>query len=289
MAQPMPHVDGVEHRDVVARGVRFHVAEAGAGPPIVLVHGWPQHWYAWRHLIPDLARDHRVICPDLRGFGWSDAPAGDYEKQTLAEDLVALVDALGHERVRLVGHDWGGFASFLACIEHPERFERLLALDIIHPWFKPPRPTPGAIARASYQALLATPIMGERLLRNTPLVKTIITKGSHPDARWEEAELEAFAGSLRDPAHARASSALYRTFLRRELGAMAKGRYDGRRLTVPTLLLTGDADPVVAIDRIRDLPDHADDARVEVVEGSGHFLPEERPEAVLAALRSHFA
>src|SRR6059058_6686702 len=102
-AQEFPAVEGVEvtHRYVDIGGLRMHVAEAGEGEPLVMLHGWPQHWYLWRHQIPELSKRYRVICPDLRGFGWSDAPAGRYEKETLAADLIALLDALGLERVRL--------------------------------------------------------------------------------------------------------------------------------------------------------------------------------------------
>jgi pimeloyl-ACP methyl ester carboxylesterase len=74
----MPHVDGVAHRHVEAAGIRFHVAEAGEGEPVVLLHGWPQHWYCWRRVIPRLAADHRLLCADVRGFGWSDAPRSSY-------------------------------------------------------------------------------------------------------------------------------------------------------------------------------------------------------------------
>ena len=76
MYGPPPEIDGVTHRYVDLPGVRMHVAEAGGGPPILLLHGWPQHWWIWRKVIPALAENHRVICPDLRGFGWSEAPAG---------------------------------------------------------------------------------------------------------------------------------------------------------------------------------------------------------------------
>src|ERR671916_187124 len=76
MSPLLPNVDGVEHRYIEARGLRFHVAEAGAGEPVVLLHGWPQHWYEWREVIGPLAAHYRVICPDLRGFGWSEAPPG---------------------------------------------------------------------------------------------------------------------------------------------------------------------------------------------------------------------
>ena len=101
----MPHVDGVEHRFVDVNGLRMHVAEAGEGEPLVMLHGWPQHWYEWRHLIGPLSETRRVICPDLRGLGWTDAPPGGYEKENLASDVLALLDELGVDRFDLMGHD----------------------------------------------------------------------------------------------------------------------------------------------------------------------------------------
>jgi pimeloyl-ACP methyl ester carboxylesterase len=124
----------VEHRFVRATAIRMHVAEAGAGDPVLPLHGWPQHRYCWRRVIPRLAADHRLLCADLRGFGWSDAPRSSYATQELADDVIALLDALELDRVRLVGHDWGAFVAFLAALRAPERFSELLALSMIQPW-----------------------------------------------------------------------------------------------------------------------------------------------------------
>src|SRR4051794_39758643 len=134
-----PPLDGVVHVDVEVDGTRWHVATAGApgAAPILLLHGWPQHWWAWRHIIPGLAPDHRVLAPDLRGFGWSDAPDGRYSKMGLARDVERLLDVLGVERCTLVGHDWGALVGFLTAIRAPERVERLVALSNIQPWFRP--------------------------------------------------------------------------------------------------------------------------------------------------------
>src|SRR3712207_6665910 len=116
----IPTVEGVTHRFVDVGDTQLHVAEAGYGPPLLLLHGWPQHWWCWRHLIAPLAEHHRVLVPDLRGWGWSDAPPGAYDKATFAADVLALLDAEGIDRVRIVGHDWGGFTAFLLGLEHPE-------------------------------------------------------------------------------------------------------------------------------------------------------------------------
>ena len=111
MAAP-PEIPGVEHRYVDAGGLRVHVAEAGEGDPVLLLHGWPQHHYMWRGVIERLAPQYRLLAPDLRGFGWTDTPDTGYDGETFASDQVALLDALEIERVKVVGHDWGGCSGF---------------------------------------------------------------------------------------------------------------------------------------------------------------------------------
>jgi pimeloyl-ACP methyl ester carboxylesterase len=271
----------VSHRDVDVGGVRLHVAEAGNGSPLVLLHGWPQHWWCWRHLIPGLAKRYRVLAPDLRGFGWSDAPRGDYAKSDFAADLLALLDAEGLDRVSLIGHDWGGYASFLVALERPERVDRLLALDIAPPWSPRSLPRPRQLALpllGSYQLLLATPLVGERALTSgRGAVRTLIRAGSGPRMVWRDPELDAYASVLQQPERARASSACYRTFLSRELPAVVRRGDRSGELRVPSLLAMGSASP---LRRVLD-PQPSHNLAVEHVSGAGHFLPEEAPAAVL--------
>jgi pimeloyl-ACP methyl ester carboxylesterase len=272
----------IRHRFVGLDGVRLHVAEAGDGPPLLLLHGWPQHWWCWRHLLPELARTHRVIAPDLRGFGRSDAPPGDYAKATFAADVRKLLEAEHIERLPIIGHDWGAYTAFLLALEQPSRVERLLALDVTPPWLQPALPGPRHLALpllASYQVLLATPWLGRRLLTSGPeFVRTLIRAGSGPRMRWSNEELDAYANLLREPARAAASSACYRTFLTRELPALVRRP----RLQVPSLLVMG-ADS--ALQRVlRPQPER--NLRVETIAGAGHFLPEEAPAAVLELARA---
>jgi pimeloyl-ACP methyl ester carboxylesterase len=285
----LPAVRGVDHEIVETSRLRMHVGLAGeANPPLVLLHGWPQHWYAWRRVIPGFAERYRVYCPDLRGLGWTEAPSGGYGWESLASDVLALLDALELPRVFLVGHDWGVHAGFLVCLRAPERVERFVALNDVHPW---PRASPRDALHAWrfwYQAVLATPAIGARLLRNRPgFVRGLIRSWSATDV-WTEQELDTFANRLRDRERALASVQLYRTLLFEELPAALAGRYRNRRLQTPTLLLFGAADGVVRPHQLRGYEGHADDMRVELIPGVGHFAAEETPELVVDRAIEHF-
>lgn len=274
----------VEHRYIDAGGLRTHVALAGPedGEPVVMVHGWPQHWWIWRGVIPRLVdAGYRCICIDLRGHGWTDAPRDGYEKEQFATDVLAAVNGLGVARFKLIGHDWGGFASFLIALREPERVEKLLALSIVHPWI---RQSGGlgqrlkALLGASYQFVLATPFVGSTVVRRLPFIDTIIKVGS--GGRVEAEIRERYTSRFKEGDRARATSVLYRTFLLRELQPILKGRYRDQRLTVPTVLLYGDSDRVITGERLAGYEEHADDMRVEQVADAGHFLPDEQPELV---------
>ena len=275
MLGQFPEVPGVEHRFVDTGRLRLHVAEAGSGEPVLLLHGWPQHWYLWRDVIPSLAPHARVICPDLRGFGWSGVPRGGYDRETMAKDVLALMDELGLERVRLAGHDWGGWIGFLLALRHPDRIERLLACSIVPPW--PARDARGLLGiwRLAYQLPLAAPGVGRG-----PLGRRIarFALGSADPPMGDEVKsafLDRLAGE-----RGRASELLYRTFLLRELGPVAAGRYSADELRVPALILAGDRDPAIPARQVSRAAEESRAVELELVEGAGHFLVDERPQLV---------
>ena len=291
MSDP-PALRGVTHRYVDAGGLRVHVAEAGDpdAPPVLLQHGWPQCWWAWRKVIPALAEHHRVIAPDLRGHGWTDAPRGGYDKEQLATDMLATLDALDIERVCLLGHDWGAWSGFLACFRAPERFARFMVVNMSHPWAKP---NPRALLdlwRLTYMAVVGTPVLGPAALRHAgPLLRRAFRNDGPNPGDFTDEDVRIYVDRWREPDRARASSELYRTFLLREVGPIARGRYDDRRLTVPGLLLFGRDDPVIRPYQLDDLGEHADDFPVEIVDGCGHFIAEERPQLVAERALALFA
>ena len=280
MSSEPPAVAGVTHRWVEARGLRFHVAEAGPGEDVVLcLHGWPQHWYEWRHLMPALADRHRVLALDLRGCGWTDAPRDGYEKENLADDVLAVMDALGLERVKLVGHDWGGWVGFLLCLREPRRFERFFVLNIVPPWVRL-RPIVSQAWRFWYQQVVLAPGLGYRLHVGGEFVRRVLVGGSEVKDVWDEATLSAFADSYAEPARARAAVQMYRVFNWREALPIARGRYARAHLETPTLLVFGADDFVLRPEMLAGYQRHAPEMRVELVGGCGHFIADEMPELV---------
>ena len=272
---------GVRHERVDAGGLRTHVALAGPddGEPTLLVHGWPQNFYEWRDVIPPLvAAGRRVICPDLRGHGWTDAPAGGYDKEQLATDVLALLDALRVERVTWVGHDWGAWTGWLAALRAPERIERLVNFGVPHLWGgRDPR----SLVLLAYQGPISAPLLGPFIARRG--VVPLVLRGGRRLGRYSAMETEVFAGPLRENPHV--TVALYRTFLTREMAPLLGGRYAGRTLEVPATLTVGGADLVtktMSPGPVEGQPK----LRVEVLDGVGHFLPEEVPDVVVERILS---
>jgi pimeloyl-ACP methyl ester carboxylesterase len=283
----MPPVDGVEHSfHELPTGVRVHVAAAGPAdaPPVLALHGFPQHWWSWRDVIAELGGEFRVLCPDMRGFGWSGWPAdGDFVKERVADDAIALLDDLGIDRVRLVGHDWGAWAAIVAALNAPERFSSLLVMSIGHMWV----PTTVAARnfwRLWYQLPLAAPLVGEAVVRDGRYIRMMFEAGRRDGRDWTEEELETYLAPLREPQGARAGSLLYRRFLTHDLPAAARGAFRGRRLAMPARMLFGSRDGLGA-DFARGFERHADDGAFELVD-AGHFLPEEVPEVVAERIRA---
>jgi pimeloyl-ACP methyl ester carboxylesterase len=274
-----PPIGGVRRSFVQARGVSFHVTEAGPadGTPVVALHGWPQHHYAWRHLLADPPEGARVIAPDLPGYGWSGPYPHRWEKEEVASDLLALLDALGLDRVVLVGHDWGGYIGFLLTLRAPERFSGYLALNIAHPWQSPRTLAPHLWRFLLYQPALAA--VGGLLMRRTRMVEVVFRAALADRSSMSIEDIRWFGDRFRDPVCAKAATDTYRTFWLREIPRNAR-HPETRRSAVPTHALFGVDDAAIDKSLASAETANADDYTLELVSGCGHFIADERPDLV---------
>jgi pimeloyl-ACP methyl ester carboxylesterase len=283
----LPSVEGVEHRFVQANGIRVHVAEAGEGPPLMLLHGGPQHWYAWRHVIPELAGEFRLICPDLRGFGWSDAPRDGYRIDQRARDMIGVLDALSIDKVQLAGHDWGGMLGFHMCFVARERIERFMAVSINHPW---QRWWPGLSNdwRLWYQLLIVLPGLGPWISCVPAFLRFMLGLGvADPSATWAPGEREHYAALMQEPARALANSKMYRALWTPN---GIKTMMHTEPLDLPILLVHGTRDFAIG-PRIQrsGWQHHAPQMTLELIDGASHWLLNEHPKLIATRAREFFS
>lgn len=282
-----PTIEGVSHSFIKVNDTQLHVAQTGTGKPLLLIHGWPQHWYVWRKIIPLLKNHYRLIMPDLPGLGWSDMPKDkDFRKEKLADDMIQLVKALKLKHVDLVGHDWGGWIGFLACLKNPEMFEKYVALGITYP-FGVTRLPIMQYGRFSYQIPLALPFIGEYALRFFPtFTEWLIKLGAGKKDIWTKEELYWFSSVLQNSQKAQASSLLYRNFLTKELVPLYKGKYKQKNFRTQTLLLIGENDPVINPSLFQNFNQAT--VHIKEIKNSGHFIPEEQPEITAKEIETFF-
>jgi pimeloyl-ACP methyl ester carboxylesterase len=287
---PAGFTDTFTSRYVDIGQLRLHAVIGGGGPPLLLVHGWPQTWYAWRMLMPTLARDFQVIAVDQRGIGLSDKPQDGYDTATLADDLVALMDALGHERFAMYGTDTGMPIAYALAADHPDRLECLVVSEAPLPGISPSPPLllpPPLNARLWHLAFNQLPAeVNEALVRG----REAIFFGPEFDASAGTNKLPEDAVSYyidrlaADPDALRGSFEIYRAFP--TIIAQNQQR-KARRLPMPVLAIGGAESSGQMVGDTMQLV--ADDVQTVVLAGSGHWVAEQAPEELLAALTAFLA
>jgi pimeloyl-ACP methyl ester carboxylesterase len=270
-------------RYIEAGGLRQHVVTGGDGPPLLLVHGWPQTWYAWRLVMPGLARHFTVIAPDQRGYGLSGRPEDGYDTGTLAGDLAALMNALGHERFAVAGHDTGMWIGYALAADHPDRVARLAVAETPLPGVSPSPPLfasahlNNALWHFGFNRLAA---VNDQLVTGREDVYfgwQFATKAARP---LPEYAVRYYIGTLAaGPDALHASFAIYRAL---DATIAQNQQRTTRRLAMPVLGIGGAkslGDQVADTMKLA-----ADDVQTLVIPGCGHHPAEEAPEETLAAL-----
>jgi pimeloyl-ACP methyl ester carboxylesterase len=275
-------------RYVDTGGLRQHVVTGGQGPPLLLVHGWPQTWYAWRLVMPALARDFSVVAPDQRGIGLSGRPQDGYDTGTLASDLVALMDALGHQRFAVAGHDVGMWIGYALAADHPGRIDRLAVAETPLPGLSP---SPPLFANAH----LNNALWHFAFNRLAEVNEQLVTGREDVYFGWQFASKAAkklpdyavryYVDTLAaSPEALHASFEIYRAL---DTTIAQNQQRKNQRLTLPVLAIGGQyslGDQVADTMRLG-----ADDVQPLVVPGCAHWVPEEAPEQTIAELTAFLA
>lgn len=286
--------EGLQHRYAEVNGVRLHYATAGRGPLMLFVHGFPEFWYAWRHLLPEFARDHQAVAPDTRGINLSSKPEGvkAYHVAQVTEDLRQLVAHLGHERCVLVGHDWGGACAWNFAMRHPECVERLVIINAPHPvtFARELRDSAAQRQASDYMRLLRSD-KAERVLADNDFARlaAFFREGSGTAA--DDATLSAYRAAWSQPGALTAGLNYYRAspLFPPEPGAAPSHlpalHPEDFTVRVPTLVIWGERDSALLPGLLDGLDACVPELRVERIAEASHWVVHEQPARVGALIR----
>ncbi len=269
------------HARVDLREVRLHYVTAGQGELVVLLHGFPESWFAWRRAIPALAERYTVVAPDLRGVGDSTKPQGGYDKRTVAGDIHELMRALGHERIRLVGHDIGGWVAYPYAAMYPDEVEQLVILQALAPGYGLER----NMQEAWHFRLHMELGLPEALIsgRERIYLNHFLSNGVYDRSAISPEALDEYVRCFSTPGAVRAFCNYYRALPQ---DVKDNAELATKKLRMPVLALGGefaDGDNILA-----SVQQVAEDVRGGTVERAGHFIPEERPDRLVELMLDFF-
>lgn len=274
MAQPREPT----HGSAYVNGVELHYVRAGEGPPLLLLHGWPQTWYEWREVIPPLAEEYTVIAPDLRGMGDSGKPRGGYDKRTVADDTRELVHELGFEEVAVVGHDWGMPTAYAYAARYREEVQALAVMEAMLPGVREDDKL-GMLWHVRFHQVRDLP---ERLVSGNEetYLKWFYREGAYDPSAIDREALQEYVRSYSAPGGLRGGFEYYRAY---DEDAEHNKEHTQQDLEMPVLALGGEAS--FRSMPVQDMEAVATDVDGEVVERAGHWIPEERPDYLVERLR----
>ncbi|NJL01772.1 MAG: alpha/beta hydrolase [Spirulinaceae cyanobacterium RM2_2_10] len=267
------------HHTIATNGIRLHYVAAGEGPLMLLLHGFPEFWYSWRHQIPEFAQAYRVVALDLRGYNESDKPQATraYQMRELVEDVRGVITGLGYEHCVLVGHDWGGAIAWTFAYEHPELLQKLVVMNLPHPakFTAALQSNPQQWLRSWYILLFQLPGLPEWLLQwDHYAALTAVFRDQAVDKRaFTEADLAAYRQAAAKPGALTAMLNYYRNL------DVLWGRTWGR-LDVPTLLIWGEADVALGKELTAGTHEYVREFYLRYIPRCSHWVQQEQPDAV---------
>jgi epoxide hydrolase 4 len=268
-----------QHRDIITNSIRMHYVTQGTGPLIVLLHGFPEFWYSWRHQVPFLAEHgYTVVAPDLRGYNDTDKPRTGYSVPTLLRDIVGLIKGLGYEKAIIVGHDWGGALAWVFALRYPQMTERLVVLNAPHPQaLMRELRTPQQLRKSWYIFFFQIPWLPEFVLsrQHAAPIGKMLYESAVQKAAFPPEVLSHYRDAMSKPGALRAGLNYYRAIFRNPFSTRAS-----TTISAPTLLIWGDQDIALGIALTRGLEQWVPNLRIQHLPDSGHWVQQEKPETV---------
>jgi pimeloyl-ACP methyl ester carboxylesterase len=291
-------MSSITHGYANVNGVRLHYAEAGSGDNfVILIHGFPEFWYSWRHQLVALGKHFHVIAPDMRGYNLSDKPprVDDYRIEVLVDDVVGLMDRFGAKSAAIVGHDWGASVAWMLAEKHPQRVSKLAVMQVPPPAVWRQNMSVGQFFRSWYMLLFQLPRVPEWALsrNNMAAIDRTFTESVGRKGSFNAADIEKYKEALRQPGAITAAVNYYRANVKRllrrsrimrdpEAGESTRER---SRFSMPTMFFFGEKDFAIAPQSVAGMDNYFDGPFTEVrIPDSGHWIQNEAPEEVNARL-----
>ncbi len=279
----MAGIESSTHHEAVVNGVRLHYVEQGAGPLVVLLHGFPEFWYSWRHQIPALAEaGYRVITPDQRGYNISEKPPGvrSYRIEHLVDDVAALIEHAGESHATVVGHDWGGGVAWAVPMLHPQIVDKLIVLNSPHPdAFVRELRGPRQLAKSWYIFFFQLPWLPEAAIRfqGYGMMNRVLRHQPRRKDAFSEEDIAAYKQAIAQPGALTAAINYYRALVRRNPSDI---RRMVRRIDAPALLIWGEQDPFLGLRLTEGLERWVPNIRVERIANASHWVQVDAAERV---------
>ncbi|BAZ28397.1 alpha/beta hydrolase fold protein [Cylindrospermum sp. NIES-4074] len=272
--------DSWTHAYINTNGVKLHYVTQGEGPLMLMLHGFPEFWYSWRHLIPEFAKDFKVVALDLRGYNDSDKPQAQsaYAMDELVKDVAGVIQGLGYQECILVGHDWGGAIAWNFAYAHPDMVEKLIVLNLPHPAkFVEGLRTPQQLLRSTYIFLFQLPWLPELLLQalDYEAIAKVIQGTAVNKSAFTPADLDAYKDAAAKRGALTAMLNYYRNIVH-----LLTTKTSWRVLEVPTLLIWGANDVALGKELTYGTAAYVRDLQIKYIANSGHWVQQEQPELV---------
>ncbi|BAY79522.1 alpha/beta hydrolase fold protein (plasmid) [Nostoc linckia NIES-25] len=269
-----------QHEYITTNGVKLHYVTQGEGPLILMLHGFPEFWYSWRHQIPQFAQDFKVVALDLRGYNDSDKPTDKsaYVMDEFIKDVEGVIKGLGYEECVLVGHDWGGAIAWNFAYAHPEMIERLIILNLPHPAkFAQGLRTPQQLLRSYYIFIFQLPLIPELILQSSDfqVIETAFKGTAFNKNAFTQADINAYKDAAAKRGALTAMLNYYRNIFEQRI--LNPNR---EILQVPTLMIWGENDTALGKELTYDTTAYVRDFQIKYIPNCGHWVQQEQPELV---------